>query len=152
MHLCSIDWGVHLPLVYMRILLYVKCTWCNGLVCSYGQLRGSICHAYMCIVQYLLDLPSLGVAVFKASMFNWQGVHQPLVYMCILRYVKLLCCNGLACSYDWWGVHLPSVLCALSYMWNLFGVMVLHAAMVNLGGSSACSIYEHCPMCQTCVV
>ena len=32
--------GVHLPLVYMCILLYVKLMWCNGLVCSYGGLTG----------------------------------------------------------------------------------------------------------------
>ena len=97
----------------------------------------SICHAYMCIGLYLLDLPSLVQWYSRHLCSIDRRVHLPLVYMCILQYVKLLWCNGLACSYGQLvgrSICLQFI-CALSYMWNLFGVMVLHAAMVNLGGS-----------------
>ena len=46
--------GVHLPLVYMWIVPYVKLIWCNGLACTYGQLTGrSICHQYICAFCYM---------------------------------------------------------------------------------------------------
>ena len=32
--------GVHVPSVFMCIVLYVKLMWCNGLACTYGQLTG----------------------------------------------------------------------------------------------------------------
>ena len=50
------------------------------------------------------------------SIGGW--VHLLSVYMCIVLYVKLIWCNGLACSYG------------------------------QFGGPSTCSIYVHCPMCQ----
>ena len=37
-------------------------------------------------------------------------------------------------------------------MWNLFGVMVLHAPMVDLGGPPAFGIYVHWPRYQMYVV
>ena len=74
------------------------------------------------------------VMVFQTSMLDWRrGVHLPSVYMCILLYVKLIWCNGLAFSYDrlTGGSICLQYVCALSYVSNLCGVMVLHVAMVD---------------------
>ena len=85
--------GVHLPSVYMCIVLYVKLIWCKGLACSYGQFGGVHLPAvYMCIVlcvklmwcngfaeiyaRSAIRCAKCGVAVFKASMLNW-GVNLP---------------------------------------------------------------------------
>ena len=73
-----------------------------------------------------------GVVVFKASMLDLQGVHLPLINMCIVLYVKLIWCNGLACSYGQFGGSIClQYICALSYVSKLCGVMVLHRSMFN---------------------
>ena len=68
--------------------------------------------------------------------------------------MKLLWCNGLTCSYGQLvgGSIYFQFICALSYMQNLFGVMALHAAMVNLGDPSACSICELAYVSNLCHV
>ena len=49
----------------------------------YDQLTGgSIYHAYMCIVLYLLRADKFGVAVFKASMFFEGGSASRSDYIC----------------------------------------------------------------------
>ena len=117
---CMIDWlGVHLPCVYVH-----------------------------CAISARAD--TFGVVVFKASMLNWLGVHLPLVDMCILLYVKLIWCNGLVCSYGWLtrGSICLQFICALSFMWNLFGVVVCKACMIDcLGGPSVMHI---CALCYIC--
>ena len=80
--------------------------------------------------------------------------------MCIVLYVKLIWCNGVACSYgQFGGVHLPAVyMCIVLHvklMWcNGFaeiyarsamrcakcGVAVLKVSMLNWGGQSAIGI------------
>ena len=125
-----LDWlGVHLSLVYMCKLLYVKLIWCNGLVWSYGWLMGvHLPWIYvLCAIPVRAD--KFGVAVFKASMLDWLGVHLPSVYMCIVLYVKLIWCNYLACSYGQFGGKSVMGICALCYIWNLFGVMVVQRSM-----------------------
>ena len=50
----------------------------------YVQLKGAICHGYMCIVLYIyrsaMRCAKFGVAVFKASILNW-GVSLPWVFV-----------------------------------------------------------------------
>ena len=82
--------------------LYVHCAiyeliWCNGfpeIYETYGVMVfqrsmlnwrrgwGQSAHGYMCIMLYL---PSLGVAVFKASMLNCRG--QSAMGICALCYI-----------------------------------------------------------------
>ena len=77
------------------------------------------------------------VMVFHAPMVIWGGVNLPSVFMCILWYVKLIWCNGLACTYGQLtgGSICLWYICALSHVWNLCGVMILHAAMVDCLGA-----------------
>ena len=57
-------------------------------------------------------------------------------YICILLYVKLIGCNGVAWMYGWLeGVCLPWVYLHSFYMWNLLGVMVKHGC---IEGGSIC--------------
>ena len=52
--------------------------------------------------------------------------------MCILLYVKLIWCNGLACSYGQFGDICLQYISALSYVSDLCGVMVLQRSMLDL--------------------
>ena len=75
----------------------------------------------------------LGVVVFHTSMVNWRRGHW---YMCILLYVKLMWCNCIPYIYgqlEGEGTSALSI-CAFSYRWNSFGVMVYHTSMVNWRG------------------
>ena len=67
-------WRVHLPAVYMCIVLCVKLMWCNGFAEIYAR------SAMRCA--------KCGVAVLKASMLNWGGsiYHR---YMCIVLYINI---------------------------------------------------------------
>ena len=64
--------------------------------------------------------------------------------MCILWYVKLIGCNGVAEMYvhlrEGWGQSTIGI-CAFCYMWNLLGVMVLYRSMFNWrrGWGSVCT-------------
>ena len=42
----------------------------------------------------LLSVKIFGVAVFHTSMINWRGYICPK-YMCIMLYVKHICCTGI---------------------------------------------------------
>ena len=56
-YLCHPQCG---PVTYMCTVLYVKLLWCSSIQGMYDQLTGgSIYHAYMCFVLYLLELTSL---------------------------------------------------------------------------------------------
>ena len=69
---------------------------CNGIQCIYAWLtRGSICLLYICIV---LD-PAVGVAVCKASMLKWLGVHLPSIYMHCPRFSNG--CSNMEGICDW---------------------------------------------------
>ena len=95
LHAAMVDWGVHLPLVYMCTVLCVKLMWCNGFAEIYAR------SAMRCA--------KCGVAVLKASMLDW-GVSICPGYMCIVLYMKLIWCNGFAEIYaqlDWRGINLP---------------------------------------------
>ena len=78
-HLCSIDWGIHLPSKYMH------CPWFSNGCSSYARhlcsnwMGRAIWLLYICIV---LDL-ALGVVVCKASMFRLTWGSICLLYICI---------------------------------------------------------------------
>ena len=100
LYAAMVNWlGVHLLAVEMCILLYVKLIWCNGLPCTYGHLRGSIFHQYLCAFSNMWNW--FGEMVLHAPMVDWLGVYLPLVYLCIVLCVKHMWCNDLACSYGW---------------------------------------------------
>ena len=64
-------------------------------------------------------------------MIDW-GVKLPLVYMCIVLYVKLIWYNGLACTYDQLrGVICLWYICVLSYVSNLCGLMIFSEIYVR---------------------
>ena len=93
---CMLNWwGVHLPFIYMCIVLCVKLIWCNGVMWNlFGVMvlhtpmvnwpGGSVCHQYICAFSYMWNL--YGVMVLHAAMVNWMGgpsaisiyVHAPI--------------------------------------------------------------------------
>ena len=89
--------------------------WKYGLISGFGlscspHLKGGISE---CKYLYIYRSAKFGVAVFKASMLDWLGVHLPEVY-----------------------VHCSAITC------DKFGVVVLKASMLKwLGGQSAMGIY-----------
>ena len=116
LYAAMVNWlGVHLPAVEMCMLLYVKCIWCNGFPCTYGHLRGSIFHQYLCAFSY---------------MWNWFGV--------MVLHASMV---------DWWGAICLWYICAFSYMWNLWSVMVLHKYMVNWMRGWGQSAIGMCALC-----
>ena len=98
--------------------------------------------------------------------------------MCILLYVKLMWCSSIPYIYGqlrgalvymhsaicetfvvkWYTIHLWSIgggksawsICAFSYMWNLFDVVVYHTSMINWRGGFG--IYALCYMWNFCGV
>ena len=100
-------WGQSAMGICALCYVYMKLIWCNGFPDIYAQLEegiGLICHGYMCIVLYM----------------------------------KLIWCNGFAEIYaqleEWgWGQSAMGI-CALCYICNLFGVMVLQRSMLDWRG------------------
>ena len=123
---CIVDWG-DVCHGYMCILLYVTLIWCSGVPEMYAWLLGdwerqtereamSICLLVKMVKWYLCI--SQSDTRFHISQYQMQ-------------------CSGVAVMYAQkvGGSICLQYICAFSYMSNLFGVMVLHAAMVNWGGS-----------------
>ena len=163
MDLWSIDGG-SICLGYMCIVLYVKLIWCSGVAWIYDQLTGGpsaigifaffymwnlfgvvVLHGSM-IDWWGVHLPWVYVhcAICETYLVWWccmdlwliDGGSICLGYMCIHLYVKLILCSGVACIYDRL-IGGPSAIgiFAFFYMWNLFGVVVLHGSMIDWGGS-----------------
>ena len=68
-------------------------------------------------------------------------------YMCILWHVKLIWCMVFHRSIvNWIDWRCILSICAFCYMWNLFGVTILHTSFVNwsVGGRCILSIYAFC--------
>ena len=102
---------------FMCIVLYMNLIWCNGFPEIYGQLGegvGSVCHGILLYEKLLwcmglpwVDVHSsicknlLGVMVSHTSMLDWSREVGSVChgYMCILLYVKLIGCNGVAEMY-----------------------------------------------------
>ena len=145
MHLCSIDWGVHLTWLYMH--------------CLYIERSAMRCAKF-------------GVAVFKASILDWLGrtyaqLHWVYVY-CLYIYRSVMRCakSGVvvfkASMVEWLGGSICHGYMDCLYIYrsamrcDKFGVVVFNASLLNwLGGPSdmviyALSIYrEIChEMCQ----
>ena len=74
----------------MCILLYVNLLWCSSIPYISGQLEGGSSTLSICAFYYMLNL--FGVVIFHRSMVNWR---RGPWYMCILLYVKHLCCSGI---------------------------------------------------------
>ena len=83
--LCSIGGGVggvNLPWVYVHCALYETYLvwWFSRDLCSIGGgVGGSICHGYMCILQYVKLIGSNGIPYIYGQL-EW-GVHLPYVYV-----------------------------------------------------------------------
>ena len=98
----------------------------------------------ICELCYMWNL--CGVVVCHGSIDRW--VHLQSVYMCILLYMKLIWCNGLACIYCQLTEGLSIChwsICTFSNIWNWCGIMVLHAPMVNWLG-------VYLPLVHMCIV
>ena len=167
---------------YMCIVPYVLVIWCNGIAEIYCQLGWGRCMFSICAFCHMLNL--FGVMIFHRCIVNWSGGYVYPQYMCILLYMKLIWCNCIPyiyCSFEW-GVDVCSIyvyfaicetdlmswysmdllsigvggtcilsICALCYMWKLFGVMVFHIPIVDWG-VYVCSIYVHSVICETYLV
>ena len=89
---------------------------------------GPVQH-YLCISRYKIQCS--GVPAIYAQ--KWGSIC--LGYMCICLYVKLIWCSGVAWVYDrLMGGPSAIGIFAFIYMWNLFGVVVLHGSMINWWG------------------
>ena len=83
-----------------------------------------------------------GVVVLNGSMINWGVGSIFLGYMCILLYGKLIWCSSVGWIYDWlMGAPSTMGIFAFYYMWNAFGVVVLHGSMINWRRASAMDIF-----------
>ena len=151
MHLCLIDWGVHLSSIYMHCpRCSSRCSGmqgicaqltreghmkCNGIQGIYAQLTGgSICLLYICIV---LDL-AVGVVVCKASMLEWLGGPSAFyIYMHCPR-----CRSGCSSMQGICARLTGDNLCwiALCYA-NIFHVVVFNASVLSWLGWSICLLY-----------
>ena len=126
MHLCLIDWVVHLPSIYMHCTrsssscsgMKLICAWLTGgldlavgvVVCKASMLEwlwGSICLLYICIVLYL----AMGVVVCKASMLEWLWGSICLLYICIVLYLAMGVVVCKASMLDWLGRSRSSSQC-----------------------------------------
>ena len=75
---------------YMCILLYVKCIWCSGIPYIYGQLEeGALVYVHSAICETYL------VQWYFIVQWSIGGGYISPMYMCILLYVKLICCSGI---------------------------------------------------------
>ena len=97
-------------------LCYICQVWCSIIQGIYAQLEegvGSVCHGYMFI---LLDMKLMWCSGFPEIYAHLEGV-------------------GSVCHDDF-------SLCALYYICNCFGVVVLHRSIVNWrrGGQSPCQL------------
>ena len=141
MHLCLINWGVHLPAIYMHCLRSSSVH--SGIQGIYAQLTGEdLCLIALCYANIF------GVAVFNACILDLLGVHLHSIYMhcprssngcssmqgiyawmtgedyawmhwvyvhCLYIYRSVMTCakSGVAVfkasMLDWLGVHLPWV-------------------------------------------
>ena len=101
--------------------------WCSSMQGIYAQLKGAICHGYMCIVLYVyrsaMTCAKFAVVVLQACMLNW-GISICHGYMCIVLYIKLIWYNGFAEIYARSGMR-----CAKC------GVAVLKSSMLHWGVS-----------------
>ena len=124
----------------------IKVIQCSGVPVIYGQKWGVPSALGICAFCYMWNLFS--VVVLHGSMVNWGG-SLCLGYMCILQYVKLIWCSGVAEIYGQLGGPSALGICAFFDVWNLFGVVVLHGSMVNWRGIHLPWVYVHSSISET---
>ena len=84
---------------YMSILLYVKLNWCSSFPEIYAWLEeGAWSQSAMGICAFFYMWNLFCVVVFQRSMLDWRRGMGSVChgYMCILLYVKLIQCSGIA--------------------------------------------------------
>ena len=118
-HISMINWRRYICPQYMWIVLYINHMWCSGIPYIYGQLEW---QAFCCIWNVF------SVVVFHRSIVNWR---RGAWYMCMLLSVKLCWWSSISYMYDQLAEISVLSKCALCYMWNIFGVVVLHRSIVN---------------------
>ena len=122
--------------------------------------RSAICICALCYIWNLF-----GVLVCKRYMLNWRrGWGKSTMafyymwnwfcvwvchgYMCIVYYVRLMGCNGVAWIYGQLaGGQSVIGICAYCCIWNIFSVMVFQTCMLNWrrgGGQCAMGMYALC--------
>ena len=164
-------WGQSAIGICALCYIYLQ-VWCSGMQGFYvwlGVGMRSICHGYMCIMLYISANRSamFGVVVCKGMYAQvggqsvidpWYTITPPLPidHRSMLHcYTPSVCPGYLSCICIC-HVYMCIVLYLLelpSLVWNLFGVVVFKACMLNwLGGPSACGLYVHCPICETSLV
>ena len=144
-----VDWRGYMCPRYMCILLYVKLIWWSGIPYIYGQLKEG--GLDICAFCYMWNW--FGLVVFHTSLMDWRGVRSsdgyrsleknvrmsrwPYVVLLLATrclYVKLMQCSGIPEIYGDIGGISALVGCAFCYLWNVFGVVVLHTSMINWRG------------------
>ena len=146
--------------LYIYICHYMCQVWCSGIHGIYAQLEGvNLLWVYVHCAMYETYL----VQWFPRDICLIGGVGQSAMGICALCYICHVWCNGMQGIYPWLtggSIHHRSMLhhytslcestidpcytntprksaqgiCALCYMWNLCGVLVFHASMVNWRG------------------
>ena len=132
MYLCSIDWEVHLPSIYMHCPRFSN--GCSSMQGIYACLTGgSNCLLYIGIVRDLV----VGVVVCKASMLEWLGVHLSSICMhCPRSSSGCSSMQGICSQFS--GEDLCWI--ALCYA-NIFGAAVFNASMLAWLRESICLLY-----------
>ena len=127
--------------------LYVKLMQFSGIALICGHMGGGISALHRCAFCYMWNL--FGVVVLHTSMMDWRDEvmwwvqssenvrmsRRPYVVLLLATrclYVKLMQCSGIAliCGHMGGGISALHK-CAFCYMWNLFGVVVLHTSMMD---------------------
>ena len=93
--------GEHWPQVYICILLYMKLIQCSGVAQIYGHLEeaeGGVCLPWVYVHSAIYENYSVQWCCLDL-WFIGGGGYIYLRYMCILLYVKLIWCGGVAQIY-----------------------------------------------------
>ena len=140
----------------------MKLIWCDGFPEIYAWLEEevgeSIYHGYMCIVLYMKHIWCDGFPEIYARLEEVVLVNLPWVYVHCAIYETYLV---------WWfsrdlcsiggggGGQSAMGICALRYIWNLFGVMVFQRSMLDWRrgrGFNLPWVYVHCAIYETYLV
>ena len=142
MDLWSVDGGPSAMHIFAFCYMW-NLVQCSGVAWIYDQLKRSPSALGIFAFCYMWNW--FIVVVLHWSMINWWGsiCH---AYICILLYVKLIWCSGVAWIYDQLGSPSALGIFAFCYMWNLVGVVVLHGSMINWGVHPALGIFAFCYM------
>ena len=92
-HTSMVNWMGYICHKYMCIVLYVKHIWCSGIPYISVQLEGDPSALSICALCYMWNI--FHVVVFHTSMVSCSGAYICHKCMCILLYVKFICCSGI---------------------------------------------------------